>query len=72
MGVDRRRGAIVLEVFERAGLGVSEIRNFDLVGVVENHHWSGDGIDISFRYLNHRLQFSDVPHEVRSVVRDRG
>ena len=33
MGDDRRRGAILLYIFGRVGLGVDELRDFDLVGV---------------------------------------
>ena len=40
MGVDRRRGAIVLEFFGRVGLDVGKIQNFELVGVGEKHRWS--------------------------------
>ena len=33
MGVDRRRGAIVLVIFGWVGLGVGELQNFELVGM---------------------------------------
>ena len=72
MGVDRRRGAIVLVVFRRVGLGIGKLRNFDLVGVDEKHCWSCDYVDLSLRDLVHHLHFSDVSHKVRSVGRDRG
>ena len=47
MGANRRRGAIVLEVLGRVGIGVSKLWNFKLVGVGEKHHWSDNGIDLS-------------------------
>ena len=33
MGVDRRRGAIFFVFFQRFGLGIGELQNFELVGV---------------------------------------
>ena len=48
LGIDRRRGVIVLKLFGLVGLGVSELQNFELVGVGENYGWSGDGVDLSF------------------------
>ena len=39
-GCFRRRGAIVLVVFGRVGVGIGELRIFELVDVVEKHRWS--------------------------------
>ena len=71
LGIDRQPGAIVLDIFGWVGIGVGKLCNFYLVSVGENHLWSGDGIDLSFRYLVHRLQFADVTREVRRVGRDK-
>ena len=65
LGVDWRRESIVLDIFGQVGLSVGELQNFELFGVGEKHRWSDNGVDIYFQYLVHRLQFSDVPHEVR-------
>ena len=67
MGADRRWGAIVLEVFRRVSISVVELRNFDLVGVRENHRWSDDGTNLFLIYLLHCFQFIDVTLEVRLV-----
>ena len=72
LGVGRRSGAIVLEVFGRVGLNIGELRNFELVGVGENHRWPGNVVDLSFRELTHFLQLADVPREVRRVGWARG
>ena len=37
MGADQWRGAIVLEVFGRFGIGIGKLRNFELIGVEEKH-----------------------------------
>ena len=47
MGVDRRRGAIVLVVFRQVSLSIGELWNFELVGVVEKHCWSCDFVELS-------------------------
>ena len=70
--VDWQRGTIALVVFGRVGLGVGKIWNFELVGVEENHRWSCDGVDISFRDLVHHLNFSDLPRKVWRASQSRG
>ena len=72
LGADRRRGTIVLVVFGRVGLGVSELRNFGLVGAGAKHRWSCDGVELSFRDLVHCIQFDDVPRKVWRVGRAVG
>ena len=72
LGSNRRCGAIDLEVFRRVGLGVDDIRNFELVGVVGNHRWLDAGIGISLQDLILHFQFPDVSSEVRRVGRSRG
>ena len=47
MGANRRCGAIVLGFLGRVGLDISMLRNFELVGVGEDHCWLDDGIDLS-------------------------
>ena len=72
MGANRRLGAIVLEVFGWVGLGVGELRNFDLVGVGEKHRWLGDGVNLSLQDLMHSFQFADVYLKVWHVGWARG
>ena len=72
LGVDRRHGSIVLVVFRRVGFGIGKLQNFELVGVVEKHHWLCDCVDISLRNLVNFLQFADVSCEVQRVGRASG
>ena len=51
MGAERRHGEIVLVIFGQVGLDVGNIRNLELVGVVEEHRWSDDGVDILYQDL---------------------
>ena len=60
LGIDRRRGAIVLVVFWRVGLGIVKLCNFELIDVEENHRCLFDCGKIAFRDLVHFLQFADV------------
>ena len=39
MDAEKRHGATFLVVFGQVGLGVSELWNFELVGVGEEHRW---------------------------------
>ena len=32
--------------FSRVGLGVGELRRFEIVGVGEEHRWSDDGVNL--------------------------
>ena len=43
LGSKWRYGAILLAIFDPVGIGLGEVRNFDLVGVGEEHRWSDDG-----------------------------
>ena len=67
LGAYQQRGAIVLEVFGQVSLGVSKLRNFNLVGVGEKFRWLDNGVDLSLRELLHCFQFSDVSFEIRCV-----
>ena len=59
-------------VFGPVGLGVDDIRNFELVGVDEEQCWSEDGIDILYQDLMHFFQFTDLSCEVWRDGRARG
>ena len=72
LGFNRKRGAIVLEVFRQVGLGVGELQNFELVGGGEKYRWLDDGVDLYLRYLVHCFQFANVSLEVRRVGRSCG
>ena len=72
MGVDRRRGAIVLMFFWQVGLDIVEIWNFELVDAREKHRWLRDCVELYLCDLVHRLQFAYLLCEVRRVVRDSG
>ena len=72
LGVERRRGAIVLVVFGRVGISIAELWKFKLVDAVEKHRWSCEFDEIALCNLVHFLQFTDVSLEVRSVGRARG
>ena len=50
-------------VLQQVGLGIGELWNFELVGVIEKHCWSCDCVEIALRDLVHFLQFADVSHE---------
>ena len=54
------------------GLGVGEIRNFELVGVGGKHCWLDDGVGLSLQDPVHCFQFADISIEVRRVGRDHG
>ena len=66
------RGAIVLDIWGWFGFGVVKIRNFDIVGVSEKHHWSGNGVDFFFWYLVNYFQFDRMSCKVRCVGQARG
>ena len=48
MGDKWWHGAIVLVVFGQVSLSIGELYILELVGVSEDHCWSGGGFDISF------------------------
>ena len=64
MGANRRCGSIVLVVFDRVGIGIGELQNFELVVVGEENHWSDNGVDILHQDLVYHFQFADVSLEV--------
>ena len=72
LGVDRRRGAIVLVVFRRISLGIVEFWKFEFFNTGENHRWSCDFNMLALYNLVNLLQFSDVSCEVRRVGRASG
>ena len=72
LDVDRRRGAIVLVVFRRVGLGIVELWKFELINLGEKHHWSCEFENIYLYNLVHLLQFTDISLEVRRIGRARG
>ena len=55
IGSDRCRRSIILNIFGWVSLGVGKLRNFELVGVGEYHHWSDSGDDLSHSYLVHNF-----------------
>ena len=67
MDVDWRRGAIVLVVFWKVGLGIVELWKFELFNAGENHHWSCEFDKLALCDLVHLLHFVDVSLEVRRV-----
>ena len=60
LGAERRHGIIVLVIFDWVSLVIGQLRNFELVGVGEEHRWSDDGVDILYQDLIHHFQFYDV------------
>ena len=72
LGVDWKCGAIVLNVFGQVGPVDGKLCSFELVGVVEEHRWSDNCVDLSHWDLMHNFQFSDVYRKVRRAGQDRG
>ena len=72
MGAERRHGEIVLVIFGQVGLDVGNIRNLELVGVVEEHRWSDDGVDLLYQDLLHHFQFDNASRKVRRDSCARG
>ena len=52
-------------VFQRVGLGIVELWNFELVNAGENHRWLCEFDKLALRDLVHFIQFADMPHKVR-------
>ena len=65
LGAERRRGTIVLVVFDQVGLGVRELCNLELVGVGEEHRLPDIGVDLLYGDLVHNFRFADVSCEVQ-------
>ena len=64
LDAERRCGAIVLVFFGHIGFDIGKLRNFELVGVSEEHRWPDDGVGILYKGLVHCFQFSVVSREV--------
>ena len=71
LGVDQRRGVIVLVVLRWVGLGIFDLWNFELVDAGGEHRWSCHFVELALRTVVNLLQFVDVYREVRHVGWDR-
>ena len=57
LGVDQRRGAIVLVVFRRVGIGIFELWKFKFVNAGEKDRWSCKFDELALCEHVHLLQF---------------